>query len=1117
MDLDLDNKVEQQEINHTKIKDMVLGKGKIVKIRVTKKKRSVKKDSQDNNIYENRMNDKLISVFDELTRFMVKRGEPFKARAYQKAQETIVMYQGDITSENYRDLESLPGIGSNVIAKIDEYIKTGTLRVLERERADPYHIFTEIYGIGPKKAKDLIDKGITTIDQLRQNQDEHLNTIQQVGLKYYEDILLRIPRSEIDEYNKIFNNTYEKTKDVDTKYEIVGSYRRNVKSSGDIDVIITSQNRDVFKRFIDSLLEKGIILEILSRGPTKSLVIAKLPTENNARRVDFLYTTPEEYPFAVLYFTGSKIFNTVMRGRALAMGYSLNEHGMYKMDGKQKGAKIEQRFENEASIFDFLKMKYKNPEDRKDGRSIESILTNTIIDNKKIETEQQKCERECKEKCNQKGKDSTTKKTRKKMISNEDKQEKERIKQLELERKEIQKKEKEQILILKKKKTDEEKEKEEKEKEKENKTRKKRDNNKKIVDEDTILNSIQHFKEGGINVLEKLNEKTLNSMLIKSNEVYRNLGPDDLPLLTDNQYDILEDYIKQKYPKNTVIGKIGAPVEKNKVKLPYEMASMDKIKPDTKALPSWKSKYKGDYVISCKLDGVSGLYTTDNKTPKLYTRGDGKIGQDISHFIPHLKLPTQSDIVVRGEFIMSKSTFDTKYSNKYANGRNLIAGIVNRISITDTIKDMDFVAYEVIRPSLKPSEQMKFLSDNGFNTVRNETYTDITNDKLSELLLDWRANYEYEIDGLIVSNNQIYPRTSGNPDHSFAFKMVLSEQMAETKVLDVEWNASKDGYLKPRVRMEPVKLGGVTIEYATGFNGLFIEKNKIGVGSLIQIIRSGDVIPYIKSVIVPADQGLMPTVPYIWNEKHVDIMLENKDDDETVREKNITGFFKGIGVDGLGGGNIARIIDAGFDTIPKIIKMSKADLLTVDGFKDKMVDKIYNGIRDKIENASLVNIISASNTIGRGFSEKKIDLIMLEYPDILTSNEDNQSKINKLSKIKGVASKTAQTFVENIPIFIEFMRDCGLMSKINNSEPKQTTVNQDHPLYKKSIVMSGGRDKELETILKNIGANLSSSVSSNTFALITPDIESGTSKIETANKHGVPILTPDAFRKKYNV
>jgi len=70
-----------------------------------------------------------------------------------------------------------------------------------------------------------------------------------------------------------------------------------------------------------------------------------------------------------------------MRGRALAMGYSLNEHGMYKMDGKQKGAKIEQRFENEASIFDFLKMKYKNPEDRKDGRSIESILTNTIIDN----------------------------------------------------------------------------------------------------------------------------------------------------------------------------------------------------------------------------------------------------------------------------------------------------------------------------------------------------------------------------------------------------------------------------------------------------------------------------------------------------------------------------------------------------------------------------------------------------------------------------------------------------------------------------------------------------------------------------------------------------------------
>ena len=1165
--MDLDEKAEQHKLYHDQIKDLVIGK----KTRITIKKRPKKAESSkkidkkdeivenkvesskpdDNDIkdksskkMEERLNENLITIFDELAGFMVKRGEPFKARAYQKAQESIVMYPNDITKENYKQLEKLSGIGDTITEKIDEYIKTGTLRILERERADPHNIFTDIYGVGPKKAEEIIKKGVTTIDELRKNKDEYLNAIQKVGLKYYEDILQRIPRSEIDEYNKMFNKTFEQTKDVDTKYEIVGSYRRNAMSSGDIDVIITSKNKDVFKRFVDYLLEQGIILEILSRGQTKCLVIAKLSNKPNARRVDFLYTTPEEYPFAVLYFTGSKIFNTVMRGRALSMGYSLNEHGMYKMDGKKKGEKVEQEFSNERSIFSFLKMKYKEPEDRKDGRSVVQESNNESNENINIKYTINE---------ESKSKNKTRKSTEEKVANKEiERIEKERIKQLQRDRKESekrsQKEEKERIKLLKKTQKEDTKKANKKEKTDSTKTRKNRktkimksaddvkideniiktnedikeipkmiDNKTemKSVEDDPIIRVIQQFKDGGIHVLEKLNEATLNGMLIKTNEVYRNLGPDESPLITDNQYDILEDYIKQKYPKNTIVGKIGAPVEKNKVKLPYEMASMDKIKPDTKALSSWKSKYKGDYIISCKLDGVSGLYSTENKTSKLYTRGDGKTGQDISHLLESLKLPTKSGIVVRGEFIMSKSTFNKKYSDKFANGRNLVAGTVNRLSVNDTVQDMDFVAYEVIKPPLKPSEQMKFLLDNGFKTVRHESHKDITNEQLSEILVDWRSNYEYEIDGLIVSNNQIYPRTSGNPDHSFAFKMVLSEQMAETKVLDVEWNASKDGYLKPRVRMEPVKLSGVKIEYATGFNGAFIETNKIGVGALIQIIRSGDVIPYIKSVITPADKGLMPTVPYIWNEKHVDVMLENKEDDHTVREKNITGFFKGIGVDGLGGGNITRIIDAGFDSIPKILKMSKNDLLTVEGFKDKMAEKIYNGIRENIEKASLINIMSASNTIGRGFSEKKIELIMIEYPDILTSSEDNESKIKKLSKIKGLASKTAETFVYNIPFFIKFMEECGLMSKINRVIEKPALSDSDNPLYKKSIVMSGVRDKELETFLKSVGANLSSGVSSNTFALITSDIEGGTSKIEAAKKHGIQILTPDSFRKKY--
>ena len=637
-----------------------------------------------------------------------------------------------------------------------------------------------------------------------------------------------------------------------------------------------------------------------------------------------------------------------------------------------------------------------------------------------------------------------------------------------------------------------------------------------IDSEDPILHSIQHFKLGGISVLEKLNEKTLIDMLIKTNEVYRNLGPNEMPLITDNQFDILEDFIKKKYPDNKFVGKIGAPVEKNKIKLPYEMASMDKIKPDTKALSSWLTKYNGPYILSCKLDGVSGLYTTQGNKPKLYTRGDGKVGQDISHFIPYLKLPKEKGIVVRGEFIMLKDVFQTKYADKYANARNLIAGTINRISISDTVQDMDFVAYELILPSLKPSEQLKKLKELTFNTVKYKIYKNISNEEISTILVDWRTNYIYETDGVIVSDDKIYPRKSGNPNHSFAFKMVLSDQVAETKVLDVIWKASKDGYLKPRVQIEPIYLNGVKIEYATGFNGSFIKKNRIGVGAIIQIIRSGDVIPYIKSVIMPAEQGLLPNVPYIWNENLIDIILKNKDNNIGVREKNIAGFFKGIEVDGLGSGNISRIIEAGFDTIPKILNMKKNDFLTIEGFQEKMADKLYNGIVYKVKEASLSSIMSSSNMIGRGFSDKKIELILEEYPDILTSNEDIQVKINKLSDVKGMASKTAKVFVENIPKFLEFLEDCNLLSKISLKEkPKNTKINIDHLLYKKSIVMSGSRDKELEKLLLSVGALLGSSVTSKTFAVITPDIDSDTGKVAAAKKLAIQVLTPTAFKDKF--
>ena len=112
---------------------------------------------------------------------------------------------------------------------------------------------------------------------------------------------------------------------------------------------------------------------------------------------------------------------------------------------------------------------------------------------------------------------------------------------------------------------------------------------------------------------------------------------------------------------------------------------------------------------------------------------------------------------------------------------------------------------------------------------------DIDNTLLSNVLVSWREDYEYTIDGVIVTDDKIYPRTDKNPEHGFAFKMVLSDQVAEAKVLNVIWSPSKDGYLKPRIQIEPVVLGGAKIEYATAFNAAFVEDNKLGIGALDKI------------------------------------------------------------------------------------------------------------------------------------------------------------------------------------------------------------------------------------------------------------------------------------------
>jgi len=1121
-------------------------------------------NSSDNKLKEMpRYNETFIEVLERLASLMSKKGDNIRSRIYTKAQDTLRSLTEDITSID--QLNGKPNIGPTIKEKLKEYLETGTLQIFEREKGKPEYILSEIYGVGPKKAKDLVEKGITSIAQLRERQDELLNDVQIAGLKYYEDILERIPRSEIDKYDAIFKEEFDKLSSPDSQYEIVGSYRRGAHTSGDIDVIITTSDPTVFTRFVDALIEKEVILEVLSRGKTKCLVITKLRGEKFARRVDFMNTSAEEYPFAVLYFTGSKTFNTVMRGHALKMGLSLNEHGLYKKQpGKEKEEKITAGFKDERDIFDHLQLEYKDPVDRIDARSVAvkngailptakpMFLNKTNEKTEKTKEPKEKKTRKVREPKEKKIKEAKEPKTRKVREPKEKK-----IKEAKEPKTRKNKKILEIPLVIqepisivpvipledrisakievgktKKNKKLKEPKQNKTQRNKEDKVKDIKFKKEKIVkivkmtSKADAKKQIKTFKEKGISVLEDLSEQQITTFIIVANDAYYN---SKAPLMTDNEYDIVREYAEKKYPDNETIKQIGAPIEKNKVTLPYNMPSMDKIKPDTNALFNWMEKYKGPYVLSCKLDGVSGMYSTegndgsDKIVPTLYTRGDGKVGQDVTHVLRVLKLPLEPGYVVRGEFIIPKKVFDTKYKDTFANPRNLVSGIINSKTLDDKTKDLHFVAYEIIHPLLKPEEQMKKLAELNHEVVQNKTVTELSNELLSETLIDWRTNYAYEIDGVIVTDNNLHARRDGNPEYAFAFKMVISDQVAEAKVVDVIWNASKSGYLKPRVQIEPIRLGGITIEFATGFNGSFIESNKIGIGAVIQIVRSGDVIPHIKSVTTPAEQAKMPDVKYHWTDTHVDIVLDNIGEDETVLEKNVTAFFTGLDVQGLSTGNVKRILKAGFNSVPKILKMSKTDFEGVEGFKSKMIEKVYTSIHEKVDNASLLEIMAASNLFGRGIGERKIKPILDVYPNILTTTESSEQKITMLKEIKGIGKENAKSFVDHIAGFLAFLKECDLEGKLSGKAVLQNTlieevsvnVDKSNPLFEKHIVMTKVRDQKIIDELKRVGGVLDDSIGKKTFVLIVKSKDDVSNKTKYADEHDIPIMTPDEFIAKY--
>ena len=308
------------------------------------------------------MKKKVSKILKALGDYEKMNKESFKASSYYKALKGINAMDKEFTLENVSEVK---GIGKSIYEKIEIIINTGTHPNYEKitEKVDPRKDFMQIYGIGPGKAKDLMNMGYDSIQSLRESQNlkEILNDKQLIGLNYYDDILTRIPYKEITEHEKFLKSVLKELYP-GTELTIAGSYRRKSETSGDIDILIKSDGKNsgkkIMSEFVEALYKRGYMLETLALGNKKFMGISKISSDISGRRIDIMVTTQKEYPFAILYFTGSAEFNPKMRQRALDLGYSLNEYSLTDIKTKLD---MDKEFLEEKDIFDFLKMEYVEP------------------------------------------------------------------------------------------------------------------------------------------------------------------------------------------------------------------------------------------------------------------------------------------------------------------------------------------------------------------------------------------------------------------------------------------------------------------------------------------------------------------------------------------------------------------------------------------------------------------------------------------------------------------------------------------------------------------------------------------------------------------------------------
>lgn len=615
----------------------------------------------------------------------------------------------------------------------------------------------------------------------------------------------------------------------------------------------------------------------------------------------------------------------------------------------------------------------------------------------------------------------------------------------------------------------------------------------------------------------------LKKQISAANRAYR----DGSPVISDQVFDDMCEQLESLVPADEYAAFRDSLNEgKGKVKHPYVMGSLDKLKyeePD--AVRKFIDECCHSLNVSAKVDGISCRLHYDNgQLTSASTRGDGSFGEDITSKIDFVKFVPErlgngklaakySSIDIRGELVILKDDF-SKVSSRFANPRNAVAGIMNRKDWSqDDVSDVSFIAYTVLGQEFTKEEQFVLLAAWKFTTAWNETFhpyyfKDKKLDVVEELFKYASQDFEYETDGLVISDASYRNEDRYRPEKQKAFK--TNQQTAETKLVDVSWEGpSKDGFFCGVGIVDPVELGGACITRVTLHNLDVIDKLGLMYGSKILLKRSGDVIPHIERVVENDSQCSKIDLPTeclccgsTLVRDGVNMRCTNKICPDQVVHR-LVNFIKKLGVKSASN---ATLKNFGIDSFEKLVNFTPDK-------KYKSEVKLYDELYAKVFSQSREKLLGAMNFVG--LSETSVDKIVSHYGyDAVESGTFKDEMIKSLPN--GIGQVTLDKFIEDLPeaLLHVHMITNDTRWHFTGYAPgaSRHAVDVKGSICVTGSLKFGSRSKFLE-LAKAHGYESKSGVTKGLTYLVNNDINSSSSKNRKAKELGVKIISEDDFMK----